>query len=126
MTTASKSDDHDAMTLVQIYLLLDARARDQRAIMLAFFAGALAAISAAMLGATGGNTAMAVYGALVTVVLAFLTVGRQRQVKRTIERAERVRLNLLNHADVPPIDVDLPRIGSWASPLGRGHGDDID
>ena len=99
----------DTMSWAQIYTALDARARDLRALMLGYFAGALASSAAfvhALPDEDGGRieTLKLCYFGGVTLMLGVAGLLCALQIRRTVRRAEYVRMKFKNFGDVPIVD----------------------
>jgi hypothetical protein len=109
-------EPNELMSWSQIYVLLDARARDQRTIMLAFFAAVIALLIGGLNASEAGRGGTATFCFCLAFILGLLAFQRGRQVRRTILLSNRVRLKLQNHRDVPPIDADLKVLRIWPKP----------
>lgn len=98
----------EALSWPQIYLMLDARARDQRQILIAMLAGTIAFTIAALKALGDNDQSLAGWFVLCLMGMGAVSIERFVQIRRTIARGQQVREKLLNRDDVPPIDVNLP------------------
>ncbi|MBB4152921.1 hypothetical protein GGQ80_000809 [Sphingomonas jinjuensis] len=98
-----------SMTDTAIYSLLDARARDQRAIILYALSIMCTALGGLMVAVATKNDGAAAMAAVIAATMGYLAYNRGTQIARTIERADEVWLRFDNREHVPPIDVDLPK-----------------
>lgn len=111
----------ETMSNAAIYALLDARARDQRAIILYALSIMCTALGGLMVALTAGNAAGIGMAVVIALAMAYLAFNRGEQIARTIERADDIWLNFDNRADVPPIDIDLPRPAARVIELRHRH-----